>query len=52
VTDAGFTVAAGGGQILVKLVQPDGGERVAAVAYAAQVGLAPGARLEAPRADA
>ncbi|HLB79952.1 MAG TPA: methionyl-tRNA formyltransferase [Dongiaceae bacterium] len=52
VTDAGFTVAAGGGQILVKLVQPDGGDRVAAAAYAARVGLAPGARLEAPDSGA
>ncbi|MEX2008989.1 MAG: methionyl-tRNA formyltransferase [Dongiaceae bacterium] len=47
IADAGFTVAAGGGRILVKLVQPDGGERVAAAAYAAQAGISPGSRLGA-----
>jgi len=45
VTDGGFLVAASGGSILVKRVQPAGGAKIAAAAFAADVGLAAGDRL-------
>jgi methionyl-tRNA formyltransferase len=45
VTDAGFTVAASGGQILVKRVRPGGAVKAAAGDYAASSGLAKGMRL-------
>lgn len=45
VSDAGFTVAAGGGGILVKRVRYDGGGKVGAAEFASEVGLAPGTRL-------
>lgn len=48
VTDAGpegFMVSAGGGQIQVKRVRPEGDKKVSAAAYAAGAGLAPGSRL-------
>jgi methionyl-tRNA formyltransferase len=45
VAEAGFTVTAGGGGILVKRVRPEGGDKVAAGAYAAECGLEAGDRL-------
>jgi methionyl-tRNA formyltransferase len=45
VSEAGFTVAAQGGGILVKRVRPEGGDKVAASAFAAERGLKPGDRL-------
>ncbi|MFQ5956023.1 MAG: methionyl-tRNA formyltransferase, partial [Kiloniellales bacterium] len=45
VSDAGVTVAAGGGRILVKRVRGEGGDKLPAGAYAADSGLALGTRL-------
>ena len=45
VSDAGFTVAASGGQILVKRVRPAGEGKAAAGDYAASSGLVEGIRL-------
>ncbi len=45
VTEAGFTVAARGGGIVVKRVRPEGGDKVAAGAYAAECGLKAGEKL-------
>ena len=45
VDDTGMTVAAPGGRILVTRVRADGGQKVAAGAFAKSAGLAPGARL-------
>ncbi len=45
VGEEGFTVAAGGGAILVKRVRPEGGGKIPAAEFAADVGLAKGARL-------
>jgi methionyl-tRNA formyltransferase len=47
VDDAGMTIAAAGGQIQVTRVRPDGGQKVAAGAFAKSAGLRPGARLGA-----
>ena len=41
----GFTVAAGGGEILVKRVRPQGEGKMGAAEFAANAGLAKGARL-------
>ena len=46
VTIEGFAVAARGGRILVKRVRPEGGDKIAAGAFAAAGGLAKGTRLE------
>lgn len=43
--DATMTIAAGGGQIQVTRVRPEGGQKIAAGAFAKSVGLRPGARL-------
>ena len=45
VSDAGFTVAAAGGGVLVKRVRPDGAGKAAAAEYAAASGLTKGTRL-------
>jgi methionyl-tRNA formyltransferase len=45
VDDTGMTVAAPGGRILVTRVRADGGQKVAAGAFAKSAGLAAGARL-------
>jgi methionyl-tRNA formyltransferase len=45
VDDAGLTVAAGGGQIQVGRVRPEGGQKISAAAFATSAGLRPGARL-------
>ena len=45
IIDDGFTVAAGGGQILVKRVRPDGGAKVAATEFLAGGGLKEGDKL-------
>ena len=45
ITDDGFTVAAGGGQILVKRVRPDGGAKVAATEFLAGGGVKEGDKL-------
>jgi methionyl-tRNA formyltransferase len=45
VSDDGVLVQAGGGRILVQRVKPKGGDKVAALAWAASAGLAPGTRL-------
>jgi methionyl-tRNA formyltransferase len=45
VDDAVMTIAAAGGQIQVTRVRPDGGQKVAAGAFAKSAGLRPGARL-------
>jgi methionyl-tRNA formyltransferase len=45
VTEEGFTVAAQGGAILVKRVRPEGAGKIAAAEFAANAGLATGARL-------
>ena len=45
VSDAGFTVAAAGGGVLVKRVRPDGAGKTAAGEYAAASGLTKGTRL-------
>jgi methionyl-tRNA formyltransferase len=47
VDDAGVTIAAAGGQIQVTRVRPDGGQKVAAGAFARSSGLRPGTRLGA-----
>jgi len=47
VADKGFRVAAKGGSIFVKRVQPDGGKKASAADWAALVGLKPGARFGA-----
>jgi len=47
VSDEGVLVQAGGGRILVQRVKPKGGDKVAAHAWAASAGLAPGTRLGA-----
>ncbi len=47
VDDAGLTIGAAGGQIQVTRVRPDGGQKVAAGAFAKSAGLRPGARLGA-----
>ena len=39
-------VATADGQILIKRVRPDGGKKVPAAEWAAQAGLAAGARLK------
>jgi methionyl-tRNA formyltransferase len=46
---AGFEVAAAGGRILVKRVQPAGGKKITAAEYAASAGLSQGARLGSDR---
>ncbi len=46
VTEEGFAVAAPGGRILVKRVRPEGGDKIAAGAFAAEGGPAKGTRLE------
>jgi methionyl-tRNA formyltransferase len=45
VSDAGFTVAAAGGQLEVLRVRPAGGQKISAAAFASSVGLRPGAQL-------
>lgn len=45
VSDAGVTVAAPGGAVLVRRVRPDGGKKMSAADYAADPGLAKGERL-------
>jgi methionyl-tRNA formyltransferase len=45
VSDAGVTVQAGGGRILVRRVRPKGGDKQPAGAWAAAAGLVPGAVL-------
>jgi methionyl-tRNA formyltransferase len=45
VSDAGVTVQAGGGRILVRRVRPKGGDKQSAGAWAAAAGLVPGAVL-------
>jgi methionyl-tRNA formyltransferase len=47
IDDAGMTVAVAGGQIQVTRVRPDGGQKVAAGAFAKTAGLRPGVRLGA-----
>ena len=44
--DAGVHVATADGQILVERLRPDGGKKVAAAEWAAEVGLKPGARFK------
>src|SRR4029077_3816103 len=45
VDDAGLTIAATGGQIQVTRVRPEGGQKIAAGAFAKSAGLRPGVRL-------
>lgn len=45
VDDAGMAVAASGGQIVVGRVRAEGGQKIAAKAFAATAGVAPGASL-------
>jgi methionyl-tRNA formyltransferase len=45
IDDEGMMIAAPGGQIQVTRVRPDGGQKVAAGAFAKSAGLLPGARL-------
>lgn len=45
VTGDGVTVAAGGGQILVKRVRPEGGQKVTAAEFVAETGLSKGTSL-------
>ena len=45
VDDTGITIAASGGQLLVTRVRPEGGQKVAAAAFAKSAGLRPGVRL-------
>ncbi|MDH5513211.1 MAG: formyltransferase family protein [Gammaproteobacteria bacterium] len=45
VSDAGITVAADGGSILVKRLRYDGGDKLGAADFASAQGLSPGARL-------
>jgi methionyl-tRNA formyltransferase len=47
VDEAGVTIAASGGQILVTRVRAEGGQKVSAGAFARSAGLRPGARLGA-----
>jgi methionyl-tRNA formyltransferase len=47
VDDTGMTIAASGGQLLVTRVRPEGGQKVAASAFAKTSGLRPGVRLGA-----
>jgi methionyl-tRNA formyltransferase len=47
VDDTGVTIAAAGGLIQVTRVRPEGGQKVAAGAFATSAGLRPGARLGA-----
>jgi len=47
VDDTGMTIAASDGQLLVTRVRPEGGQKVAAAAFAKTAGLRPGARLGA-----
>jgi methionyl-tRNA formyltransferase len=47
VDEAGVTIAASGGQILVTRVRPEGGQKVSAGAFARSAGLRPGVRLGA-----
>jgi methionyl-tRNA formyltransferase len=47
VDEAGVTIAASGGQILVTRVRPEGGQKVSAGAFAKSAGLRPGVRLGA-----
>jgi len=47
IDDAGMTVAVAGGQIQVTRVRPEGGQKVAAAAFAKTAGLRPGVRLGA-----
>jgi methionyl-tRNA formyltransferase len=47
IDDAGMTVAVAGGQIQVTRVRPEGGQKVAAAAFAKTTGLRPGVRLGA-----
>ncbi|MGB2828388.1 MAG: hypothetical protein WBC50_09390, partial [Dehalococcoidales bacterium] len=46
VTEPGFLVAAPGGAIFIKRVQPAGSPKIAAVDFTAQSGLKPGDHLE------
>src|SRR5215475_6397242 len=45
VDDTGITIDASGGQLLVTRVRPEGGQKVAAAAFAKSAGLRPGVRL-------
>ena len=45
VSEAGFTVAAGGGGVAVKRVRPEGGSKMGAAEFAERAGLAKGALL-------
>ena len=45
VDDTGLTIAANGGQIQATRVRPEGGQKVAAGAFAKSAGLRPGVRL-------
>jgi methionyl-tRNA formyltransferase len=47
VDDTGMTIAASGGQIQVTRVRPEGGQKVAAAAFAKNAGLRAGVRLGA-----
>jgi len=47
VDDSGMTIAASGGQIQVTRVRPEGGQKVAAAAFAKTAGLRAGVRLGA-----
>jgi methionyl-tRNA formyltransferase len=47
VDESGMMVAVPGGQIQVTRVRPEGGQKVAAAAFAKTAGLRPGARLGA-----
>jgi methionyl-tRNA formyltransferase len=47
VDDTGMTIAASGGQIQVTRVRPEGGQKVAAAAFAKSAGLRAGVRLGA-----
>jgi methionyl-tRNA formyltransferase len=47
IDEAGMTVAVAGGQIQVTRVRPEGGQKVAAAAFAKTAGLRPGVRLGA-----
>jgi methionyl-tRNA formyltransferase len=46
VGDAGIHVATSEGQILVERLRPEGGKKMPAAEWAAQVGLKPGARFK------
>ena len=45
VDDSGLTIGATGGQIQVTRVRPEGGQKIAAGAFAKSSGLRPGVRL-------